>query len=261
MNILLTNDDGIDAPGLVALETHLAARHAVATVAPRFHVSGSGHSISLSKPMRVERRKRGSVELCSIEGTPADCVKFALFGLGLKPDVVLSGFNLGANTGVSVHYSGTVSAAREALIAGTPAIALSVASREVHDFAGPCRVVDVLLAHEALWRDPLATMLNVNIPPVALGEIKGIRVTQQARSRFAENFQWQGSGEDETVLLTGEILLIEDNAHADEEAVRSGYVSVTPLGLDLTDYKRWESLKAREGDLDSRDWQGRKPSG
>lgn len=250
MNILLTNDDGIDAPGLLALESHLSAQHKVMTVAPRLHVSGSGHSISLSKPMRVARRQRGTVQLCAIDGTPADCVKFALFGLGLRPDVVLSGFNLGANTGVSVHYSGTVSAAREALIAGTPAIALSIASRQVQDFAAACRVVDILLVHESLWRDRGATMLNVNIPAVGLADIKGFRITQQARSRFAENFQWQGAGEEETVLLTGEILLIEDNGHSDEAAVRSGYVSVTPLGLDLTDYERWKALKAREQDLD-----------
>jgi len=235
--ILLSNDDGIRAEGLSALVRAMKKLGDVVVVAPDTGRSAVGHAITLSTPLRVrELVINGRFFGWSVNGMPADCIKIAVSSmLRRKPDLVVSGINAGANMGMDILYSGTVSAATEAAILGIPACAVSVASHEGMDFDAAAAIASVIA--RALLKNPLPfdTVLNVNIPGCAPADIRGIRVTSQSRSRFRETYEKRSDPRNEVYYwLTGEFQDVPDERGTDVNAVREGFVSVTPLSLSLT---------------------------
>ncbi len=252
MNILVTNDDGVQAPGLRALVNSLPSWANVLIAGPATEKSAMSHAISLKDKLKIESLTQDGKPCYAVHGTPADSVKFAFSEfLNFKPDLVISGINQGANTGVSVYYSGTVAAAREAFINHVPAVAISLASKTFSDFSASCEMMHLLLNAYQAKKIPLETLLNVNVPALRWAEIKGIRITRQAPSRFVEEFIPEGESEGKKIFsLAGAIELASSDGTSDEEAILDGYISITPLKLDLThlevmkDMNRWlEDLK------------------
>lgn len=238
MNILLTNDDGIKAPGLRAMLGALPEKFRPIIVAPENEKSASSHSISLGQKLRVEESFQEGIAWYAVHGTPADCVKFALSELTtFIPDLIVSGINQGANTGVSVYYSGTISAAREGLINRVPAIAISLCSRSFQDFSASQQILRRLIEGYATGLFARDILINVNVPPLLPKEMSGIKITKQADSRFIEEFVRVEQHDGKRVYtLAGEIELMDPDGTSDEEAVANGFISITPLKLDLTDY-------------------------
>jgi 5'-nucleotidase len=247
-HILLTNDDGIDAPGLRALVHALCHLARVSIFAPDHNWSAAGHTKTMHKPLRVDRYplalggddgERGAenqVEAYTTTGAPSDCVALALLGvLPEPPDLVVSGINQGANLGHDVTYSGTVAAAMEAVISGLPAVAISLDSDEREGFAFAARVA-ASAVDQVLQRGlPPGTFLNINVPPCRQDEVAGLRITRLGRRVYRDvlvrrhdprgrPYYWIG-GEPPT-------------GHRDEGtdiwAVANRYVSVTPIHLDMT---------------------------
>jgi 5'-nucleotidase len=233
MKILLSNDDGYQAPGLRALAAALAALGEITVVAPERNRSGASNSLTLELPLRAQRHPDGFV---SVDGTPTDCVHLAITGLlEEEPDMVVAGINDGANMGDDVLYSGTVAAATEGRFLGLPAIALSMARHNPQHYDTGARVACALV--EALRSRPLAadTILNVNVPDLPFAELKGFRATRLGHRHKAEPvikgldprgriIYWVGPAGAEADAGPG----------TDFHAVREGYVSVTPLQVDLT---------------------------
>ncbi len=242
--ILVTNDDGIHSPGLKTLAEALEGIGKLYVIAPDRERSAAGHSLTLHKPLRATVL---APDWYVVDGTPTDCVTLGVMGmLKEKPQLVVSGINLGANLGDDITYSGTVSAAVEATLLGIPAFAVSAVGSARQDldvaavFAG--RLAQLVLK-QGLPRD---TLLNVNVPA---GEVKGMAVTRQGKRSYSElivekidprgkTYYWIGGGEPTWELLGG----------TDYEAVMEGKISITPLHLDLTNYgaieglKKWEAL-------------------
>lgn len=245
MNVLITNDDGIEAPGIQALMKSVPPGMKAVVAAPASERSASSHSISLGQKLRIEELKKGSIRQFAVHGTPADCVKFALVGIqGFVPDLIVSGINQGANTGVSVYYSGTISAAREGFINGVPAVAISLCSGTFRDFTASSAIARKIMEGYAAGKIPKNRMLNVNVPPVGVGGIAGIKVTKQAASRFIEEFiPEKEHGDKKVFTLAGEIEVLNADGTSDEEAVLEGYISITPLKLDLTEYEALADLE------------------
>lgn len=240
MNVIFTNDDGIHAAGLRALVDRKPGYVNAVVVAPANERSASSHSISLGQKLRVEQFEENGIPHYMIHGTPADCIKFAVSELKevIEPDLIISGINQGANTGVSVFYSGTISAAREGLINRIPSMALSLCSRKFRDFTASVETALRLMEGYQAGLFPRDVLVNVNMPPLEYENIAGIRVTKQADSRFVEEFVKDKAHDGKRVYtLAGEIELYEPDGTSDEEAVNAGYVSLTPLKLDMTDYK------------------------
>ncbi|MBI4115851.1 MAG: 5'/3'-nucleotidase SurE [Candidatus Omnitrophica bacterium] len=235
MKILLTNDDGIEAPGLEALIQELEKEHECLVVAPAKERSASSHSISLGQKLVIE--KRGE-DRFAVHGMPADCVKFALSELkDFQPELLVSGINPGPNTGVSVYYSGTISAAREGLINRLPAMAVSIRSKTPNDFTFTAFFTRMIVQGYEHSVFPGDIFLNVNVPDLPESEIKGIKVARQAPSRFIEEFVQEHASDDQRIYsLAGEIQVFDPDGTTDEEVVREGFIAITPLKLDLTDY-------------------------
>jgi 5'-nucleotidase len=255
MRILLTNDDGIAAPGLALLEKIAATlSDEIWVVAPADEQSGAGHSLTLTRPLRL--RKQGERHF-SVTGTPTDAVMMALGELmkEAKPDLILSGINRGANLAEDVTYSGTVSAAMEGALAGIPAIALS----QAYARQGMGGSVPFDAAREWATRvlAPLigmamapGTLVNVNFPACEAAAVKGIRVCRQGRRDYGRaevvkrtdprgfSYYWFGLGPAKQT----------PGHDTDLEAIGADYISVTPLQLDLTDERSIASLRERFGD-------------
>ncbi len=248
MRLLLTNDDGVSAPGLAALYEGVKDLGETTVVAPELERSAVGHAITLSDPLRVtELPWPGGVTAHAVSGTPADCVKIAVRAiLPQPPDLVLSGINQGANLGTNVLYSGTVSAATEAAMLGIPAVAFSLADRHFSDFsvaAAFARSLAGLVHRRGL---PPGISLNVNVPPLPAQRIRGVAVTRQGRLRVLEWFDRRIDPRDRVYYwMAGEKSLdaAEDGTPYDDAAVRSGYISVTPVHFDLTASDYLEDLE------------------
>lgn len=239
-SILISNDDGIHAPGILALVEVAMEFGEVTVVAPDSAQSGMGHAISVGRPLRLYKEDliNGlSGHACS--GTPADCVKLATGVLmDHTPDLILSGINHGANTSVSSVYSGTLSAAREGAIQGIPAIGFSL-NHYNHDadMTGAQVVVRKLLASVMTYKLAPGRLLNVNIPDLPAAEIKGMKITRQAKGRWVEEFDQRTDPFGRPYYwLTGQFDLLDEGDDTDEAAIRNGYVSVTPMQHDLTAY-------------------------
>lgn len=255
MNLLISNDDGIQSLGVRALANQLAeAGHQVTVVCPDRERSATGHGLTLHQPIRanpVESLFHPSVQAWACSGTPADCVKLALWALlDQKPDLVLSGINHGANLGTDVLYSGTVSAAMEGLIEGIPAIALSLTSFTSHDFATAASFAQTLVAQ--LESQPLSELLllNVNVPAVDSSEIAGVAITRQGIRRYVDVFEKRIDPRGKTYYwLAGELLEEVDDstdfaeyAMTDVQAIRVNYITVTPLQYNLTSDRGLKAL-------------------
>lgn len=245
MKILLTNDDGVHAPGLKALAASMPSGVEVVIAAPATQRSASSHAITLGQKLRVEEDMAGNMRRFSIHGTPADCVKFALAGIpDFFPDLIVSGINQGANTGVSVYYSGTISAVREGFINKVPAVAVSLCDHFSQDFTGSQIVTRQITEGYMAGQFPLDVMLSVNVPSLPSDKIKGIKITKQAASHFVEEFLPEKAHDGKKVFtLAGEIEIFDPDGTSDEEAVLEGYVSITPLKIDLTDYRYMKHLQ------------------
>jgi len=237
MKILLTNDDGIEAQGIQALKAFFKGRHEIVLAAPADERSATSHSISLGKDLRVRDYVKDGIPHFAVHGMPVDCVKFALSEIqGFRPDLVISGINHGANTGVSVYYSGTISAAREAMINRVPAMAVSLCSREFRDFTASAEIMGQLVEGFIEGAFPKDVLLSVNVPGVLPDLIRGVKITKQADSRFIEEFIYKSSKLGEKIYqLAGEIEIDETDGTSDEEAVLENYISITPLRIDLTE--------------------------
>jgi 5'-nucleotidase len=253
MRVLLTNDDGILAHGLQCLAEAAAPLGEVTVVAPDREQSATSHSLTLHHPLRPV--KRGDRRF-QVDGTPTDCVMLAVEALmPERPDFVFSGINHGQNMGEDVLYSGTVAAAMEGLALGIPSIAISFAGGDLRAdlsyLKEQVNVLTPLLRHlTSLAKFPANTLLNVNLPPVEAGAVKGVRLTRLGRRVYSGSITpmhdpwgreifWIGGGE---ISWTG-----EDDS--DFRAVEEGYVSVTPLHLDLTHYSILEAASTWWHDL------------
>lgn len=238
--ILISNDDGITAPGIAKLVQLMTQLGEVVVVAPDSPQSGMGHAITIGHPLRLtENRVFGpGVEAYECSGTPADCVKIAKHHVlkDRRPDLVVSGINHGSNASVNVLYSGTMSAAIEAAIEGLPAIGFSLCEYGPHaDFSHVDGWV-LQIARQALAHGiPAHTALNVNIPKSANGLIQGIRLCRQARAKWQEEFDERHDPYKRPYYwLIGEFVNLDAGADTDEAALAGNYVSVVPCLFDLT---------------------------
>lgn len=249
--ILVTNDDGITAPGLQMLIRFMRELGEVVVVAPDSPQSGMGHAITLdstlySKKVTLDPEKGGSgIEAYSCSGTPADCVKLALQELlPRRPDLCVSGINHGSNASINVIYSGTMSAAIEAGIEGVPAIGFSLCDYSWEADFRPSENAVKTIAAEALRNGmPRGVVLNVNIPRTEGDPVRGIRVCRQARANWKERFdkRTSPSGRD-YYWLTGEFELLDKGEDTDEWALSQGYVSLVPTQFDLTAHHAIQNL-------------------
>lgn len=243
MNILVSNDDGILAPGLALLAEACQRVGAVTIVAPDREQSATSHSLTLHRPLRPARRADGAYQ---VDGTPTDCVLLALGTLmPERPDFVFSGVNHGPNMGEDVLYSGTVAAAMEGVTLGVPGIAISYAANDLTYLSSYRSLLVELVGRITAVREfPADTILNINLPAMPAPEIKGLKVTKLGSRFFKESLTrmkdpwgheifWVGGG---TIHWTGG----EDSDH---EAVNTGYISITPLHMDLTNYRLIETVR------------------
>ena len=250
MNILITNDDGIYSEGIRALCESLKKIGNVTIVAPDTERSAVGHAITLSDPLRVKEVIRsGKFFGYATTGTPADCVKLAIGAiLKKKPDLVVSGINLGPNVGYSVLYSGTVSGATEGAILGIPSFAISLDTFTNPDFSFAAeyarKLAKQIIKHNNL---PKGTLLNVNIPAILKKYIKGVRIVKQSEKAIEERFDKREDPRKRVYYwLTGEIIRSDGKEDADIETLRKKYISITPIRCDMTDYEFLEKLKVKE---------------
>jgi 5'-nucleotidase len=242
MRILLSNDDGYFAPGLERLAAELATRATITVVAPERDRSGASNSLTLDRPLTVRRAPNGFL---FVNGTPTDCVHLAVTGLlDELPDMVISGINHGANMGDDTIYSGTVAAATEGYLLGIPSIAVSLASKVGRHFETAAQVVLQLLERQRA-HPPGTWLLNVNVPDVPEAALKGSLVTRLGRRHKAEPVIKTQTPRGETCYWVGAAGAAADAGEGtDFNAVERGYVSVTPLQMDLTNHAELASLRA-----------------
>lgn len=249
MRFLLTNDDGIYSKGLSTLYEELSKDADCLIVAPEVEQSAVGHAITLFRPLMVRRaKKNGGFLGYAVKGTPADCVKIGIKELSDKPvDLVVSGINLGANVGINVIYSGTVSAATEGVIMGVPSLAISLDTHRDADFSFAARFARKMAAF--MLKDyPMKNIaINVNIPAIPEEEIQGIVVAKQGRARLIENFEKRVDPRDNIYYwLAGETELSnQEEPDSDACALCHGMISITPIYYDLTRYDVLADLSAR----------------
>lgn len=242
MIVLLTNDDGIWAPALVALRESLAPFGRVITVAPDRDQSATSHSLTLHRPFRIHRHDEDTY---SVDGTPTDCVVCAFYGLlDVKPDLVISGINHGPNMGEDVFYSGTVAAAIEGTLQGSPSIAASLVTRERTDFRDAAAFV-ARIARQVLERGiGPRRLLNVNLPFRPWEAIEGVAVTRLGSRRYRDTLIKKVDPRGRAYYwIGGEDPVWEPTPGTDFHAVHEGWISVTPLRLDLTDDAAFDGLK------------------
>lgn len=245
--ILLTNDDGVTAPGINCLAESLNDFANISIVAPQTEMSAMGHAITISDPLKVTEIFKDDIHFgWGIGGTPADCVKLAINGgLVEKPDLVISGINQGANVGVDIIYSGTVSAAYEGTILNIPSMAISLDSFVQKDFSAAGRVAKIMaqrIINEGL---PMGTLLNVNVPAGDYDSFKGFTVTKQGSGTYREHFDRREDPRKRIYYwLSGTRHYEDPDPTLDENAVRAGHVTITPLHYELTNHDYLESLEA-----------------
>lgn len=239
--IVVTNDDGVRADGIVALSRALKKIGRVVVVAPDHERSAASHSITLHRPLRI-----GLVapDVYSVDGTPTDCVMLAVHEiLNRRPDIIISGINHGANLGDDVHYSGTVSAAFEGGILGIPSVAISLAFKGGRNFASAANFASKLARRVLASGLPPGIILNVNVPDLPAGKIRGAVFAKQGKRNYGsvivekvdprrKKYYWIG----------GDEAGFEDIDKSDCNAVRDGWISITPLRVNLTDHAVLESL-------------------
>ncbi len=247
--ILITNDDGITAPGLRNLIRFMSEIGDVVVVAPDSPQSGMGHAITINNTLHATKmtaiEKDGALAEYSCSGTPADCVKLGLQELlDRRPAICLSGINHGSNASINVIYSGTMSAAIEAGIEGIPAIGFSLCDYTWRaDFLQAKKFIQKIVLEALENGIPPGVVLNVNIPKLEEDQIKGIKICRQARANWKEKFDKRTSpmGKD-YYWLTGEFELLDKGEDTDEWALANGYISVVPTQFDLTAHHSIQQL-------------------
>lgn len=250
MRILVSNDDGIHAPGIQCLARHLRTVADVRVVAPDRDRSGASNSLTLVHPLRAQELENGDM---GVDGTPTDCVHLAITGLlDREPDLVISGINAGANMGDDVLYSGTVAAAMEGRFLGLPAIAVSLVGPGLQHYDAAARVVLNLL--DRLHRVPLpaATILNVNVPDLPFEEIRGVQATRLGHRHKSESVVKASDPRGRPIYWVGPAGPEQDaGPGTDFFAVREGCVSVTPIQVDLTQFEAIDTVgRWLEGEAD-----------
>lgn len=234
MYILLTNDDGIHAAGIQTLATYCRqAGHEVIIAAPSNERSAASHSITLRRPVKVT--DLGNNEY-SIDGTPVDCVIIAVQKLIKKPvDLVISGINAGQNMGEDIHYSGTVAAAKEAAFLGYKSIAVSLTSYSDQQFATAAHWLVKMLSNEIAEVISSNQVLNINVPNLPIDVIKGLRLTTTGHRKYYNFLKLISEEHDSfTYMIGGDLPVWEQLKGTDAEAVSEGYISLTPIGFDMT---------------------------
>ncbi|QDF67820.1 5'/3'-nucleotidase SurE [Shewanella sp. SNU WT4] len=241
MQILVSNDDGVQAPGIAALTNALSLLGQVLTVAPDRNCSAASNSLTLTNPLRIHRLDNGYIQ---VNGTPTDCVHLAIRELCLsEPDIVVSGINAGANMGDDTLYSGTIAAAMEGRFLGYPAIAISLVGRDLVHYDSAAwyahRIVQGLLSQPLRGNQ----ILNVNVPDLPLDQIKGIKVTRLGARHKAEGIVATTDPAGRPIFWLGPPGAVQDAGEGtDFDAINQGYVSITPLTVDLTAYQQLSSL-------------------
>jgi len=248
VRILLSNDDGYLAPGLAILAKRLAKLGELSVVAPDRNRSAASNSLTLSRPLNAQMADNGFYK---VDGTPTDCVHLAITGLlSTEPDIVISGPNDGPNMGDDVLYSGTVAAATEGRFLGLPAIAVSMGSFDPQHFESACWAIDKLIAR--LQNQPLTedTILNVNVPDLPIDQIKGFKSTRLGNRHKSSGVIKQVNPRGESVYWVGPPGEAQDAGEGtDFYAVKQGFISVTPLQIDLTRYDSLQNLHHWLSDL------------
>jgi len=247
--ILITNDDGITAPGIKALVEAARPLGKVVVVAPDKPQSGMGHAITIGTPLRMNKVEMfDGIEAWQTSGTPVDCVKLAVDKiLHRKPDLCLSGINHGANHSINVIYSGTMSAAMEASIESIPSIGFSLLDyRFEADFSAPTFYANLIIKTILKQKLDKHLLLNVNFPPVPQSEIKGIKICKQAYAKYVEDFDERTDPQGKKYYwLTGEFVNFDKSKDTDVWALQHNYVSVVPVQFDLTNYTLKSQLEKK----------------
>ena len=241
MRILISNDDGYRAPGIECLAKALSQLAKVTVVAPDRDRSGASNSLTLNYPIRATTAENGFIY---VDGTPTDCVHLAITGLlAQEPDIVVSGINAGANLGDDVLYSGTVAAAMEGRFLGLPAMAVSLAGDEPIHYDSAVHAVLIMLKGMSASLIPAETILNINVPDLPWEGIRGFQVTRLGHRHKSEPVVSSTDPRGRTIYWVGPAGSEQDaGAGTDFDAVKRGYVSVTPMQADFTRYSALEGL-------------------
>ena len=244
--ILVTNDDGITAPGLRSLVESMKELGEVVVVAPDGPQSGMGHAITIGKPLRLDKIEvHGEFLGYQCSGTPVDCVKLAVNKvLHRKPDLCVSGINHGSNSSINVIYSGTMSAAMEGAIEGIPSIGFSLNAYNLDaDFTASQHYAKLIARNILNTGLPSDTLLNVNLPDLPLKKIKGIKICRQALAKWEEEFDERIDPRDRKYYwLTGKFKNLDKGEDTDEWALKNGYVAVVPVHYDFTAHHAFQHL-------------------
>lgn len=239
--ILITNDDGITAPGIKALVEAARPLGKVVVVAPDKPQSGMGHAITIGTPLRMNKVQMfDEIEAWQTSGTPVDCVKLAVDKiLHRKPDICISGINHGANHSINVIYSGTMSAAMEASIESIPSIGFSLMDYNYEaDFAAARHYIKKIVSSLLQKKMDKHLLLNINIPSIPLDLIKGVKICKQAYAKYEEDFEERKDPHGKKYYwLTGEFINFDKSKDTDVWALENNYISVVPVQFDLTNYK------------------------
>ena len=243
--ILITNDDGIFAPGIRALWEAMSEIGDPIVIAPHTEQSAVGHAITLTDPLRVVSVQRsGGFEGLAVSGTPADCAKIAIKSiLDQKPDLVISGINSGSNIGTNIIYSGTISAATEGTMLGIPSIAISLDSYESDEYRGAKQAAIDVAQNVLNYGVPKGTLLNVNVPYCLPDEIKGVKITRQGNQYFKDEFDKRTDPRGRTYYwMKGNIVDKDESMDMDGKAVREKYISITPIHFNVTNESYMDEL-------------------
>lgn len=246
MQILLTNDDGIFAPGLAAIYKELVKTGDVTVVAPADSRSGASHSVTFSQPLVCNKVDiNGLFTGFSVQGSPADCVKLACMQLHKNPiDLLVAGINNGANVGINVYYSGTVAAAMEGAFLKIPSVAMSLASEENMDFEKAARYCIKIL--KKLMPLDAGSVININIPFLSAGEPKGIKVVPQATEGFHEEYISRKNEQGQQVFQLAGGICRHENSLVDTIALTEGFITITALAADMTNHEKTDRLKNKK---------------
>lgn len=246
MKILITNDDGIFSSGIYALWEVAKEFGGVCVVAPDSQKSAAGHSITISRPLFVDKIKRGDgFEGTSITGSPADCVKFGIKKtLSNNPDLILSGINLGSNLGNNIIYSGTVAAALEGAMQNIPSIAFSIDSSNPKSFESSKIIIRQIIRLAIEHKIKKNLIWNVNIPNCEIDQFKGVKVTSQGNQYFNDNFDTKIDPKgNEYHWMVGKMVDKDNTFKSDSYAVKNDYASISPIGFNLSNFNEIEEMR------------------
>lgn len=247
MRIMLTNDDGYFAAGIKTLchELNKNNKHEITIVAPAGQRSATGRSITIHEPLFVTKYENANKTIgFSVDGTPTDCVKLALQGglLKDKPDLIISGINYGWNLGSDVYYSGTVAAAMEGVLLGIPSIAVSLANSEKIDYLEPAALIRELIDKEDFIKYCNHGLININFPSSNKQEWNGIKITRLGKTVYDNKFESQESAFGTVYYWVSGSIISDNEPDSDLKAIKDGYVSITPMHSDLTDYVQMKMI-------------------